>query len=42
MNVTIVSLDDLILMKEFSGRGKDLDDIQKLKLVKQFEIGNEK
>jgi hypothetical protein len=36
-NVSLVSLDDLITMKEANGRRKDLDDIQKLREAKQIE-----
>ena len=36
-NVSLISLDDLIIMKNASGRARDLDDIKKLKKAKQLE-----
>ncbi len=37
INVSVVSLDDLTIMKKLSGRVKDLDDVKKLKQVKLLE-----
>ncbi len=39
INVSLISIDDLIKMKEAAGRVKDFDDIKKLELVKQIEKG---
>lgn len=34
--INLVSIDDLIVMKEFSGRSQDLSDIEMLKKLKKF------
>ena len=40
VEATVVSLDDLIVLKRKAGRARDLDDIEKLETLKQERDGN--
>ncbi len=40
IEISLVSVDDLIRMKEFSGRDQDLSDIAMLRKVQQLNRGN--